>query len=364
MENSNNIYYPTKYETRSQTFFNEYDFEKVITCPNERIRNLKQKSHRVCRFCNLKYGDVSFKKDAHIISNFLGNKHLVSDFECDSCNNIFSSYESHLANFIGPIRAFKKFFGEKENKKFKSLDTKSVTENITFLGLQDCVSVSRENIDDPIFEFDREAGKASIKLKKQPYSPLLVYKSILKIALSCLNQEDVKNYQFAFKYLLSDSFDEKVKGIQHLLVYTLPPDTGYEKPFACLFKKKLVNSEICTHVFALSFMNQVYQIVLPLHKNDFGFYNKEVNLLYSPPCFACKEIANSIHIDERFVDLSSPALVKADFERLKIQYDKDDYTNLGVLDLEKKEIGKGTEFNPNAIAKIIFLRKDAKFTFE
>ncbi len=364
MENLIKIYYPTKYETRSQNFFNEYDFEKVITCPNEIIRDLKLKSQRVCRFCNLKYGDVSFKKDAHIISNFLGNKYLVSDFECDNCNSIFSSYESHLSNFIEPIRAFKKFFGERENKKFKSPDKKSVIENINFQGLQDCVSVSRENVDDPIFEFDREAGETSIKLKKQPYSPLLLYKSILKIALSCLKQEDVKNYQLAFKYLISDSFDEKVKGISNILVYTTPPDTGYKSPFACLFKKRVNNSEICTHVFALHFMNQVYQIVLPLHINDQGLCNKEINLLYSPPFFASSEIANSIQIDERFIDLSSMELVKDDIERLKIQYDKDDYTNLSVINLESKEIGKETEFNLNAIAKIIFLRKEAKFTLD
>ena len=44
---------------------------------------------KVCRFCGKRYPDVKFKKKAHAISEFIGNKEFVLRNECDACNEKF-----------------------------------------------------------------------------------------------------------------------------------------------------------------------------------------------------------------------------------------------------------------------------------
>ena len=68
--------------------------------------------------------DVTFKKKAHVIPQSLGNRNIVSLFECDSCNGaIFSIYESSLAAFIGIPRTFAEIRGQKGVPTYKDKET-------------------------------------------------------------------------------------------------------------------------------------------------------------------------------------------------------------------------------------------------
>lgn len=76
--------------------------------------NLKNK--RICRFCKLKSPEVSFKKEAHAISEALGNKKLILNEECDSCNEYFDEHIER--DFIFYHDMARTMFGikNKENK--------------------------------------------------------------------------------------------------------------------------------------------------------------------------------------------------------------------------------------------------------
>lgn len=52
-----------------------------------------QRDKRVCRFCGRSMPDVKFKKVAHALSESIGNKHIINNEECDSCNENFSIIE-------------------------------------------------------------------------------------------------------------------------------------------------------------------------------------------------------------------------------------------------------------------------------
>ena len=44
------------------------------------------KAKRKCRFCRESMPTVKFDKDAHTISEGLGNKSIITNDECDTCN--------------------------------------------------------------------------------------------------------------------------------------------------------------------------------------------------------------------------------------------------------------------------------------
>ena len=58
-----------------------------------------------CRFCGGKPPEKTFKNRAHAVSELLGNKIMVSLFECDDCNKRFAGFEDDLAKMTLPARS-------------------------------------------------------------------------------------------------------------------------------------------------------------------------------------------------------------------------------------------------------------------
>ena len=56
-----------------------------------------------CRFCKETKTKINFKTDAHVVSEALGNKYLLSKYECDQCNKKFAECEE---NEIGKLFKF------------------------------------------------------------------------------------------------------------------------------------------------------------------------------------------------------------------------------------------------------------------
>ena len=112
-----------KYSEMFERFMSFYEIKALVACDQFHKRPLKPKANRVCRFCKAIFSkEEKFKSKAHLISELLGNDHLLSDFECDKCNTLFSKYENDLANFLGVSRAFHIDNARKGSLKFKSPD--------------------------------------------------------------------------------------------------------------------------------------------------------------------------------------------------------------------------------------------------
>lgn len=70
------------------------------------------KSKRKCIFCDCD-NPANYKQKAHAISESLGNKNLVQNEECDSCNNFFGSdIEAEFAKFLAFFRCMFKVKGK------------------------------------------------------------------------------------------------------------------------------------------------------------------------------------------------------------------------------------------------------------
>lgn len=59
------------------------------------------KSRRICRYCGKRAPEVSFRKKAHAISEGLGNKKIITNTECDKCNDDFGkTIEKSLIDYL------------------------------------------------------------------------------------------------------------------------------------------------------------------------------------------------------------------------------------------------------------------------
>jgi len=190
--------FPVEYAEESRVFFDIYQQESVIIFIGKSQKTLKAKNDRICRFCGKSMPDVKFKSDAHFIPEFLGNKEYFSDFECDTCNHRFGIYENEFANFLGISRTLTMTKGKKGVPTFKSPD-KNLTIREKESGLLDINEVeSNKNI-------KKDSDTMTIKTAMHPYCSISIFKSLVKIGLSMVPNENISEFNETLRYLFEDN---------------------------------------------------------------------------------------------------------------------------------------------------------------
>jgi len=271
--------------------------EFSIICPDESIiKSLKPRRERKCRFCGLDAMQTKFAKHAHAIPELLGNRHLLSDSECDTCNERFSAFENDLASYLGAKRALNRARAKSKIPTFKSQGATVTVQNEEFYGVKDGMAISRKSANDETFTYDRETGTLEIKYFKQPYVPLNVYKALVKIAMSVMPERHLDDYAALLALLLSDDANE-LAAYATVAIFTVPHSVT--KPVCHIFQKANAASKACTHVLMLHFLNYVYEVFIPLHQRDIAItiYSDSEFLLH-----ACPPLFFSMPDEKRFAD--------------------------------------------------------------
>lgn len=332
------MYCPESYIEQHNLFFGAYQLKEVIACGAIEDTQLKSKLQRVCRFCCKKYPEVTFRQEAHRIPEMLGNKKMLSDFECDSCNEIFKKYENDLANFLGPSRAIQGIQGKKGSPKFVNPDKNMRIEksHTDFLG--EVLSIGGNEMgENPINNLNTN----SVSFTKHSYVPLRAYKAVLKMALSCLSETDIINYDITKKYLLSNKLDNNVGGCAHIYAYQIPFGMGYESPNIFLFEKKKNELELPSHIFLIYFGNLIYQIFLPLHRKDLHLYNgKTLTLYWCPPLYPDLDFIKNTNILSCNFDMNGTTIIKGEKEILNYEIPNDAKENSILYNLNTGEVTK------------------------
>lgn len=151
------------------------------------------RSERKCIFCGNE--NAKFTKVAHAVSETIGNKSLISHFECDECNQNFGKmFEDDLGKYMLPYKIITKTFGKKNQLSSKDMHkkqgisygnyriqlnrNKSVFENI------DVKSLIIEAKNTGIIKLDN--NKIKVSIPRQQYFPPSIYCSFLKMAYSIM----------------------------------------------------------------------------------------------------------------------------------------------------------------------------------
>ncbi len=184
---------------------------------------------KICRFCGRNSDQTTFNNKSHIIPKFLGNFLVISNFECDECNAIFSRYETELERYVKiPLIA-------NRNKNLKNRIGKTISRvdgNIEINGDQE----------------------------KVEFNSLFVLKILLKFAYCMLDDEEINKYT-EIKNVITRDFYIKNPNIV---------DITLRRPFltntAVLYESK--NTDFIKNIFALNFNMKKYIIFFDKDKSD------------------------------------------------------------------------------------------------
>lgn len=253
---------------------------------------------RLCRFCYTEEGKVNsfgslvkFNKKAHLISEALGNKRLVSIDECDHCNDYFSqTLEPSIVNFFAPFRSLYGIPGKRGKKKLKGTNFELDPEtgfDIKFPGTL----------------LDFQEGCFKVKLEMQEgYIPVDVYKCLVKFILAVIPIEEMSIYSKTINWL----YDESSVCVLPKVTYLKNASFYTEHPYLVKYKRHTTDRSFPDLIGEFRYGDIVLIFIIPFGNLDqLKFINDE-----EISCFWEGFIGLRKGLPWKFVDFSNTALIK------------------------------------------------------
>jgi hypothetical protein len=249
-----------------KNIWNNYDI--YITREETRmIVGEKERTKRVCRFCKRSMATgASFRKEAHAISEALGNKNAILAEECDECNEYFGkTIEQDLLTYLSLYRTF---FGilNKDNKiptikgknfEYRNLGDKNIVLSIIDDGTNDVDQNQTLPYDNLLLKFNEKITKQNI------------YKVLVKFALSIIDSSKIDTFSNTIAWISENAnFKASLPKIGLLSAYQLFKG----KPLLSVYLRKTDNKNIPFAVGEFRFTFLTFVFIIPLfskEENDF-----------------------------------------------------------------------------------------------
>ncbi|CAK0780196.1 HNH endonuclease 5 domain-containing protein [Gammaproteobacteria bacterium] len=258
------------------------------------------RDNRACRYCGKKTSEVTFKKIAHTVPEFIGNKKIISYDECDGCNTKFSRIiEDHFSKYLGAQRTIAQVRGKKGVPSYKSIKKKSR------MDMDENGIIIKSYEDDLLCEIDEENHQLKILVNYQPYIPAAVFKCLAKIALSTLPVGKLKYFQETIKWILDETHDKNMFPYSPLMsLHTFVPGPHPHRGIKLLnLERKNDSLKVPYLIGIVAFANFIYQINVPSIEKDKHLFGSNIDISYFPTPFDVNNIYGDVK--RTVLDLSS-----------------------------------------------------------
>ena len=218
---------------------------------------------RTCRFCGRTEPEVTFKKVAHAIPHFIGNRTLKSLYECDECNGkVFSLMESQFSQFMS---FYHSFYHVSKGDKVPTFRNNS-KEHSKIIVDGKIIKIDCVEGEDLVPEIDKKNQTFKIKAKRS-YVPQNVYKIFIKMSLSIMPESEMVHFKTTLEWLMGN------REFAYNLMLIERRYDGLMNPFgfnSCmLFKRKDDHRDnVPAYIFGLAYNNFFFETYIPLCDKD------------------------------------------------------------------------------------------------
>lgn len=233
----------------------------------------EDETKRVCRFCGKRAPEVSFKKIAHAIQEALGNKLLICNEECDTCNHELALTEDNF-RYLMDFRRAMYHIPRKGSSKTPTVVGKNFIIKSDSQG-NPLLYIMKESLPDAAAE--KQPFMMHLELKS-PINNERMYKALCKMVIDMLPREELSHFKNTIEWIKSPG-DWVPDALPSTLLAVLPAQCYQAQPVLDIFlnnRKERMNAPYCTAVVWLC--DVAYMFILPLADVDGGRYKYDANL--------------------------------------------------------------------------------------
>jgi hypothetical protein len=261
MNQNSNLLEDTVVEDILRSILVDYEiiFNKRI---NQDIRKefLIDPKKNTCRFCKKSFPETTFKRKSHSIPEFMGNKTVISKYECDTCNELyFNLFENELSNFMQLFHTLSGIKGKKNKIPKYKLKGEPIIEHLPDIISISGISETRIN--------KKSKNCFEMPFKIPTYIPEYVYRCLVKICISLIPHNNLPIYQGTIDWLMNLNQKPSIK--PYMIFTTYPNKCQIPEVFAVLLARKdNCDKNIPHSIFFLSYDSYAFQTYLPYSSKE------------------------------------------------------------------------------------------------
>lgn len=316
-----------KFENNLQVLNDNYTVVANYHIGTSEKRIVLKDSHPYkCRFCGKQKTAKEFKKVAHVLSRCIGNNTLFSAYECDECNGkVFAPFESNLSEYMKLFHTFSRIRGYNGVPSYKA----NCHESTRVDYVDDKFQIKSFEGESPIAEINEDAKNIKIQGKRS-YVPTMVYKALVKMALSVLPEVEMVNFSTTLSWLqgadLKNRFMVKYKMFG-----------GYHR-FSDVTMVVMKRRDDCkinapAYIFELAYGYFTFSSYIPFCSLDKDLQGKKVELIP----IVCPFDSNARPIEEKWLDFSSNEKVSKEEISLTLSFESLEKEDLMECGKDKTE---------------------------
>lgn len=266
----------------------DFDDKSRLLKPMHGTKEQGCAKNKKCRFCDKDENEASFNNIAHVFPESIGNDVLISNYECDDCNQYFgNTIENEYANFFGLYHSVMQIQGKNgvPKCKFKVPCEKRTDECAKY-----CVEISLEdNI--PHIRGCREVDKQYINLTNDSITiskpvgrccPIAVYKAIVKMAVSVMPVEELHLFKNVITWICEPEHSNFYNDKKLLVRYKMIPGFNVTKyPHYMLYRRKKDAWNKPYMLFNLTY--GCYSLLIEVPRDSDNCTNSEFEYVPFPP---------------------------------------------------------------------------------
>jgi len=282
-----------------QDILKNYSIVKLNLSKKIRIGR-KRKEDRICRFCKKSMKDGAlFTNEAHAISEALGNKKIILNEECDTCNSYFDKeIERHLIGYLDFIRTLYKV--PNKSNKVPNLRGK----NYEFRNSNDGTQLIIYNRDH--LKRVNEKKDRIILENHETVVPQNVYKSLVKFALSIIDSKYLVEFQKSIDWIRGQSEVERVPKI----AMAVGKNNQTTQPDLVVYIRRNNCMNLPYAIGEFKFLTITFIFIIPTFKSEECDFLNECDFNHIWDCFKHYGPIESL----RMMDFSSNNKQKNNFE--------------------------------------------------
>jgi hypothetical protein len=272
------------------------------------------RANRVCRFCGLPRPKVTFRKTAHAFPEFIGNRMLFANDECDLCNGKFGDFETHLSRYLGLEVTFSQIPGKRGVPKYK---VKEKGPSVSF-DRSTRKLLANSHVDDRFIDIDMDQKRLSIHWQRQPYIRRRAFMCLVKMALAIAPPAILPGFSETNRWLQTGkTADQAPRGSICFRLIRSRSVQSLNAIEAVLLTRKDPSARLPYATFFILFYNFTFQIFVPFSAHDDFLVGQEITIPRLPSKMEkfCEVFFLPIE------DMSSEEIQRNEFSDLHLAYE-------------------------------------------